>query len=92
MGIICFRYAAGRGLAADELDELNQKISQTAIEENLAAPLTTRLLGKLVLRICSIHPGLTDAEMVSVVEGLDRIATALVAQSPSSGHKSSENL
>jgi hypothetical protein len=60
------------------LDDLNTKISQKAIEQNLAAPLTTRLKGVLVLRICSIHPGLSGEEMVAIIDGLDQIAQSLL--------------
>lgn len=76
MGIICFRYAPG-DLADEDLNELNRKISKKAIEENLAAPLTTMLDGKLCLRICSIHPDLENREMERIIDGLDRIARSL---------------
>jgi glutamate/tyrosine decarboxylase-like PLP-dependent enzyme len=77
MGIVCFRYKP-TGVSLSNLDELNMRISQAAIEKNLAAPLTTRIRGVLVLRICSIHPGLAIDEMVSIIEGLDEIACSLV--------------
>ncbi|KAK5044455.1 hypothetical protein LTR84_011269 [Exophiala bonariae] len=73
LGILCFRYRPDKpGLAS--LDALNQKISRAAIEENLAAPLTTRLNGVLTLRICCIHPDLEEDEMTRIIHGLDRIA------------------
>ncbi|EHK16270.1 uncharacterized protein TRIVIDRAFT_39965 [Trichoderma virens Gv29-8] len=77
MGIICFRYKPS-GIPAESLDGLNAKISQTAIEENLAAPLTTRIRGVLVLRICCIHPGLSGEEMVAVIDGLNQVAKSLL--------------
>lgn len=77
MGIICFRYKPS-GISAASLDDLNTKISQKAIEQNLAAPLTTRLKGVLVLRICSIHPGLSGEEMVAIIDGLNQIAQSLL--------------
>lgn len=79
MGIICFRFHP-RHVPAVRLDDLNMEISQQAIENNLAAPLTTRIRGVLVLRICSIHPGLTDEEMVAVINGLDQLAHLLLSR------------
>ncbi|KAL6246518.1 hypothetical protein RBB50_006755 [Rhinocladiella similis] len=83
LGILCFRYRPKEPELAD-LDAVNQKISRTAIEENLAAPLTTRLKGALVLRICSIHPSLEEDEMLRVIRGLDRIAKS--QSSPATGN------
>ncbi|KAL7943631.1 pyridoxal phosphate-dependent transferase [Trichoderma barbatum] len=77
MGIICFRYKPS-GIPAASLDDLNTKISQTAIEKNLAAPLTTRIRGVLVLRICSIHPGLSGEDMVAIIGGLNLVAQSLL--------------
>jgi L-2,4-diaminobutyrate decarboxylase len=73
LGIICFRYCPDQ-LPVSEIDTLNRKVSQSAIAENLAAPLTTRLDGALALRICCIHPALQESEMQDIVLGLDRIA------------------
>lgn len=80
-GIVCFRFVPDRLEGQDQiLDRLNQTISSKSIEENLAAPLTTKLNGRTVLRMCAIHPDLQDDGMVQIVEGLDKIARSLVAQ------------
>lgn len=81
LGVVCFRYRPQGEWTPEAVEVLNQKISQAAIEENLAAPLTTRLNGVLVLRICSIHPELSTEEIASVVHGLDRIAKSLSQRS-----------
>ena len=81
MGIICFRFRPNgpdRTFVFD-LDDLNKKISQRAIEKNIAAPLTTRIGRNLVMRICSIHPNLTKDEMVSIIEKLDHLAQELAS-------------
>lgn len=75
LAIVCFRYRP-QGMGEGQLDALNAKISQVAIAENLAAPLTTRLNGVVVLRMCCIHPDLEEEEMVGIVQGLDRTARA----------------
>ncbi|KAM5349400.1 hypothetical protein ACJ41O_005905 [Fusarium nematophilum] len=51
--------------AEEELGEHNRAISQRPLSENVAAILTTKLRGSVVLRICSISPFLT-------VEGMAR--------------------
>ena len=78
MGIICFRFRPA-GETAEKLDSLNARISQTALAQNVAAPLTTRLRGVLVLRMCSIHPGLSGEEMRGVIIGLNDIAQSLAS-------------
>lgn len=84
LGIICFRFRPAQ-VSPEKLDNLNLRISQAAIEGNLAAPLTTRLRGSLVLRICSIHPSLRVEEMVSIIDGLDAIAQSMVLDKLSNG-------
>lgn len=77
MGIICFRFKPSEPSVTD-LDELNRNISQAAIEKNLAAPLTTQLHGALVLRICSIHPSLSETDMRDIICQLDDIARSFI--------------
>ena len=57
-----------------ELERLNIEISRRAIAENVAAPLTTRLHGRLNMRICSIHPSLSEVQMGEIIQNLDIIA------------------
>jgi L-2,4-diaminobutyrate decarboxylase len=80
MAIINFRFVSDRR-SAEELDKLNSAISKRAIEENLAAPLTTKIRGMTVLRICAISPELGQDEMREVIRGLYRIASSLCATS-----------
>lgn len=57
-----------------ELEQLNIEISRRAIAGNVAAPLTTRLHGRLNMRICSIHPSLSEMQMGEIIRSLDVIA------------------
>lgn len=77
LGILCFRFAPPDVLPGG-LDALNQAISRKAIEMNLAAPLTTRLDGNVVLRMCSIHPELNIEQMKNMVHGLDKVARSML--------------
>lgn len=81
LGIICFRFVPRQLQNQPEArDQLNQRVSAIAIEQNLAAPLTSRLGGRVVLRICSINPELKEGGMIDIIRGLDRIARSLLAQ------------
>jgi glutamate/tyrosine decarboxylase-like PLP-dependent enzyme len=73
MAIVTFRYAP-EGRTEEERDELNGSISRHFMENNIAAILTTKLRGRVVLRICSISPVLSTEEMVKVVMQLDQVA------------------
>lgn len=73
MAIVTFRYAP-EGKTEEERDELNGNISKYFMENNIAGILTTKLGGRVVLRICSISPVLSADEMVEVVMQLDRVA------------------
>lgn len=77
MAIISFRFQP-EGKSEEELDQLNSLISQKVVKDNVATVLTTRLLGKTVIRICAIHPELMEEGMSSVIEALDAAACALL--------------
>lgn len=67
MGIINFRYYSDK-FSEEELDTINHKISEMAIEDEYAGFLTTSLKGKLVLRFCCSHP-LTERKEVEKMIG-----------------------
>ncbi|PMD40999.1 PLP-dependent transferase [Hyaloscypha variabilis F] len=77
MAIINFRFEP-EGKSEDELDQLNSRISQKMVKDNVATALTTRLLGKTVIRICAIHPELMEDGMSSVIKSLNATARALL--------------
>jgi L-2,4-diaminobutyrate decarboxylase len=91
MAIVNFRFVPERW-SAEELDKLNSAISKRAIEENLAALLTTKIRDMMVLRICAISPELGQDEMREAICGLDRIASSLCAahNDPQRGEKQGE--
>jgi L-2,4-diaminobutyrate decarboxylase len=77
MAIVNFRFQP-EGKSEEELDQLNSLISQKLVKHNVATALTTRLLEKTVIRICAIHPELTEEEIGSVIKALDATACALL--------------
>jgi aromatic-L-amino-acid/L-tryptophan decarboxylase len=50
LNIVCFRFRA-EGLEGPELDNLNEEIVEELQESGVAAPSTTRLRGKLAIRV-----------------------------------------
>ncbi|RSL47281.1 hypothetical protein CEP53_009994 [Fusarium sp. AF-6] len=76
MAIVTFRYAPP-GRTDEELDKLNTVISRKLVEGNIAGILTTKLRGRVVLRICSISPLLSGDEMVGIIQEVDKVAGQL---------------
>lgn len=66
MGIINFRYFNSK-FSEDELNIINQNISNKAIEKNYASFLTTILNGKTVIRFCCNNALTTKEEIINIV-------------------------
>lgn len=71
MGIINFRYYNDK-YSEEELDQINKKLSQRAVEENYAAFFTTELKGKIVLRFCTLSPQTKREEIEKIVQDLEK--------------------
>jgi glutamate/tyrosine decarboxylase-like PLP-dependent enzyme len=76
MAIVTFRYAPP-GKTDEELNDLNTAISRKLVEGNIAGILTTKLRGRVVLRICSISPLLSGDEMAGIIRQVDKVARQL---------------
>jgi aromatic-L-amino-acid decarboxylase len=77
MGILAFRYVpAGKPQAAD-VDKLQHRIVDLMIEDGFAMVATTALRGKTVLRMCTINPRTSEADIRASVERMDRLANDL---------------
>jgi len=70
LGIVSFRYRAV-GLSAEALDRVNLAIVEACIEDGFAFVSSTRLRNRDVLRICTINPRTSEADIRST---LDRLA------------------
>ena len=73
LAIVTFRFVPP-GMTNEELDELNREISGQLLAENIAGMLTTKVHGKVVLRICSISPSLSLQHLQKVIQQMDAIA------------------
>ena len=50
LNIVCFRFRT-RGLSDQELDKLNEHVVWVLQEKGIAAPSTTRIRGRLAIRV-----------------------------------------
>lgn len=73
LAIVTFRFAPP-GMTNSELDEINRDISAELLTENIAGMLTTKVHGKVVLRICSISPSLTTQILQRAIQEMEEIA------------------
>ena len=76
LAMLNFRYAAD-DLTDEQMDLLNEKVSEKILESGYAAVFTTILNGKKVLRICALHPETTRDDMRTTIHLLDTYAREL---------------
>lgn len=62
LGIVVFRFAPA-GMAEDHLDKLNQQLVNALREDGFAFTSSTILRGQTVLRMCTINPRTTEADI-----------------------------
>ncbi|KAF4456352.1 hypothetical protein F53441_1511 [Fusarium austroafricanum] len=74
LGVITFRYAP-QGLTEEELEVINTGVSKSLISSNKAGILTTKVKGKVALRICALSPQLALDDMSSVIHEAHALAT-----------------
>jgi glutamate/tyrosine decarboxylase-like PLP-dependent enzyme len=73
LGIVTFRYEpAGRD--ATSLDQLNTAIARRMVEDNIGAPLTTKLDGAVVMRACAISPDASADDIRAMALQMDGLA------------------
>ncbi|OJJ30787.1 hypothetical protein ASPWEDRAFT_43646 [Aspergillus wentii DTO 134E9] len=72
LAIVTFRFVPG-GKNDDELDALNDAISKQLVLENVGGILTTKVKGKVVLRICALSPLLTESKMKAIIQEVDSV-------------------
>jgi L-2,4-diaminobutyrate decarboxylase len=73
LSIVTFRYCP-EGMAHDAADQFNAAISSNAMQSNIAFIYTTRLRGRVNLRICSINPQTSRSDMQQIIKELHNIA------------------
>ncbi|KAF5658713.1 glutamic acid decarboxylase [Fusarium heterosporum] len=73
LGVITFRYAP-EGMTDDELEAANTGISKSLIASNKAGVLTTKVKGKVALRICALSPQLALDDMSDIIVEANNLA------------------
>ncbi len=73
MTILNFRYKTD-WMGEPQLNDYNHRISQRMLQSEYAGVFTTELNGQKVLRICTLHPELTQATIEEIVARLNRYA------------------
>jgi aromatic-L-amino-acid decarboxylase len=76
MGVVTFRYAPD-GMDARIADDLNRRIALALTDNGYAAILTTRLAGRVVIRMCTLNPRTTDDDIRETISRLDELAKAM---------------
>jgi aromatic-L-amino-acid/L-tryptophan decarboxylase len=66
LGIVCFRRSAGD-------DGEQSRIADATVRDGFAAPSTTVLGGRVVLRLCTINPRTTFADVERTIERLETV-------------------
>jgi glutamate/tyrosine decarboxylase-like PLP-dependent enzyme len=78
LNIVCFRYAPS-GLGQELLDEVNREILMRVQERGIAVPSSTRLGGRLALRVAISNQRSRRADFDTLVEAVLRIGDEVVS-------------
>ncbi len=70
LGIINFRYHSDK-YSEEELNEINNKLSQMGVRDKESIYFTTVLRDKVVMRFCAISPLITRDEVVEIIESIE---------------------
>lgn len=66
------------GLPAQDIDVLTQALAARTLEDGYGTVLSTEVDGRPVLRMCTIHPETTTAEITSIIDRLEQLAPPAV--------------
>ncbi|MCL6268108.1 pyridoxal phosphate-dependent decarboxylase family protein [Flagellimonas myxillae] len=82
LAVINFRYhPIGKRYTAQQLDKINQYISEQVVASRKALLVTTVLHGQVVLRMCLINPRTTLNDVLDTLKLCEHFANALLAPS-----------
>lgn len=75
LSVLTFRFnPTGQEMSPEQLNELNQHLSDRIIEEGRAMLATTIVNGMTVLRMCLINPRTKMTDLLSTLESLEKYA------------------
>jgi aromatic-L-amino-acid/L-tryptophan decarboxylase len=70
LAIVCFRRVID-GVRAGDLDRINDELVRAAVADGYAAPSSTVLGGRTAIRLCTINPRTTFADVEATIERLE---------------------
>lgn len=73
MGIVAFRYAPPN-LDAEQADTLNRALVEAMLKDGFALVSSTILRGRVALRMCTLNPRATEADVLETVRRLNQFA------------------
>jgi aromatic-L-amino-acid decarboxylase len=79
LGVVTFR-PAPQGLGAEEVDRLQTALAEAMIADGFAMVNPTVLRGRTILRLCSINPRTTDADIRDTLANLGRMGQEILAR------------
>ncbi|RMF76487.1 MAG: aminotransferase class I/II-fold pyridoxal phosphate-dependent enzyme, partial [Chloroflexi bacterium] len=80
LGVVAFRYVV-HGASEAQLDTLNLHIAEAIRADGFAVIFTTTLKGKTALRMSTINPRTTEADIRETIQLLERLGQAAEANS-----------
>jgi aromatic-L-amino-acid/L-tryptophan decarboxylase len=72
MGVVTFRYQPAN-MTETEADRRNRTAARALTDSGYAAVLTTRLRARTVIRMCTLNPRTTDADIAETIARLDSL-------------------
>lgn len=79
MAIVCFRYAP-EGLASERADAANAAAARRLMDEGFAVVGTTRLDGRVAIRLCTINPATSPRDIRETLAKLDEAAREIASR------------
>jgi len=76
LAVLCFRYAPA-GAGEERCNRLNKLLAEAMFRDGFAAVTTTILRGRTVLRMCTINPRATAADIEGTIGKLEELAAQL---------------
>jgi aromatic-L-amino-acid/L-tryptophan decarboxylase len=76
LSVVVFRFAPA-GLSEERLNALNQQLVQAAFDDGFAFVNSTTLRGQTVLRMCTINPRTTEADIRASLARLEKLGNEL---------------
>jgi len=87
LNIVCFRFLAP-GLGAAALDRLNEAIVAELQLNGIAAPSTTRILGRAAIRVALTNHRTTGLDLALLLDAVRELGRSLAASAPAAEHAS----